>query len=660
MCAIFGISMILLRRASVVSEMMAALVTTELSIVICFVYGHVLDLRHAYMYSITAMCYFYFIQIPQLTSLSRYRFFVCTKQICYVVAFGLWSGEFSMNLLSDMLMPVLPMFCLFLAIVHQLDINRMHNWFTQLEEAKQQLNAIITAVPVGLIVINQSLEVTHNNAAADRLLNCQNIDDVRQRLASLVYLPGNRAYTNPCTSNFQDDFKHYLDIEAMESTSFGLITYDEKILSLIGSKTTWKGENAVVLVIKNVTEMLQLEQARAESQYKNLMLRSVSHELRTPTNGILHTVTQVCEATSVPQWAKDKLKIAEVCSKQLLFLIDDLLDYSQLILGRFTLVKAVFPLRDSIRQSFEMVESVAQQKQIHMVLNIDPLLPEKAYSDSKRLSQVLVNLLTNAVKYTQTSGRIELAAHLDDSGFMQILVKDNGLGIPTEHLRSAFKVFGYSDESSAMNTQGCGLGLHISNILAGMLGNQPIRAESELGRGSLFTFTVDIYEGERYVTLPTTDISQYTFDLEDELKHAFEIPMFYCHSKDLPNVLVVDDTPFNRMVVKDFLRTEGLDCLEVESGKECIEVVMSRAKTDNPVKLIVMDFEMPEMDGPSATRLLLQILGDQGFALPNIVAHTAYVSHEDQVLCLNSGMVAFIPKPTTKANFLSIIRQYLR
>lgn len=657
-CSCYGICMFLLRRSHILSESLAALVTTELSIIILFLFGHCFEVSQSYIYSITSMCYFFFIQIPQLNDYSKYRYAVCIKQAIYVIGFGCYSGKLSFSCLSDIFFASLSIFCLFISIVHQLDIDRMLNCFTELVEAKSQLNAIITAVPVGLIVINRKMRVAMHNDAAERLLDCPEID-MDEELLSLTYLQGNRIYNCIDTKRFRADLQHYLEFGTSEATNFGLVTYEGKTLSLIGNKTTWKGDTAAVIVMKDVTSILQLEQTRSEFMYKNMILRSVSHELRTPANGILHNVIIVEEAGEISSWANEKLKVAEVCSRQLLILIDDMLDYSQLILGHFNLVKSVFNLRKIIMSSFEMLSYVAQQKRIQMVISIDPLLPEEVYTDSKRFSQVLVNLLNNAIKYTLSGGRIELKASLNDFGFMEVTVKDNGIGIPAEHLKSAFKVLGKPIEGSSMNPQGCGLGLHISNILVGLLGNQNIKAESELGKGSSFTFMVDIFQDTRLRTKPDLDVSDFNIEFEDELKEAVYIPLFCCHTKDLPNILIVDDTPFNRMVVKDFLMSEGLNSLEVESGNDCIDLVMSRAKTENPIKVIIMDFEMPEMDGPTATRLLIKKLQKLGCELPSIVAHTAYVSHEDQVLCLKSGMIDFIPKPTSRVNFLTTIKQYL-
>jgi CheY-like chemotaxis protein len=293
------------------------------------------------------------------------------------------------------------------------------------------------------------------------------------------------------------------------------------------------------------------------------------------------------------------------------------------------------------------------------VKSIDPLLPDTAYSDSKRLGQVLVNLLSCAIKFTQSGGKIQLFAFLNDAGFMEISVTDNGMGIPAEYL-DIFNVEGRSSANSAMNPQGTGLGLHIANILANMLGGQNIQCVSSPGQGSTFTFLVDIYETDRFATVLIENPSEDFIEQEDEAKQNFEVPLFCSHTKDLPQILVVDDSPFNRMVVIDFLKTVGLQCLEVESGRDCIDLVKSRAATELPIKLIIMDFEMPEMDGPTATRLLIQMLRDQRQTVPKIVAHTAYVSDNDQLICRDAGMIDFIPKPTTRAIFLQIVQQHLR
>mmetsp|Transcript_9545 Transcript_9545/g.18590 ORF Transcript_9545/g.18590 Transcript_9545/m.18590 type:complete len:714 (+) Transcript_9545:622-2763(+) len=659
-CIAYGTLAFSLKKAGILSENASAFLTSELTIILILIYGHIFEPQHCYIFTVGSMSLFYFVQIPNLVDYPWMRYACSIKQHIYLVAFGLYSGQIVMKTYSDMMMPASPLFSIFVAYVYQLDINRMMSWFAQLQETRSQLNSIIRAIPVGLVVRSKK-DISLFNVAAERLLSCKGTEGINKRLRSLFYSNGNRAYSfQEKDSGLLDDILHYIDHDTPLEVSFGVTQLEGRSLYWMGNKTMCHGEPECVIIIKDVTDMLQLEQARAESQYKNLMLRSVSHELRTPTNGIQHAVITVMESSDVPEWAKEKLKVAEVCSKQLLMLIDDLLDYSQLIVRRFSLVKQNFALRDVFTLCTNMVSLHASQKQIQLVTNIDPLLPVNAFTDAKRLSQVLLNLLSNAIKFTHSGGKIELKATLDENGYMEVSVIDNGIGIPTDRLSSVFNVFSKVNHSSAMNPQGCGLGLHISNMIVNLLGKQDIKVTSVLGQGSSFSFVVDIYEVGRFTTMNISlDANDLCFEYEDENVHDIEIPLFNSQSKTMPNILVVDDAPFNRMVVKDFLASDGLKCVEAESGQDCIDLVVERAKTESPIKMIIMDFEMPEMDGPTTTRKLLKLLKDEGSAAPKIIAHTAYVSNDDQRLCIESGMVDFIPKPSSKSNFLSTIKLHL-
>jgi signal transduction histidine kinase len=658
-CIAYGAGALYLRRTGKVSEELVVYLTTELTIILMLIYGHILEPHHAYMNSLCSMCIFFFIQVPNLTDFPWIRYAASVKQLVYIIAAGVASGQVVIKTYSDLMMPAAPLFSLFAALVYQLDINRMIMWHAQLQETRDQLRAVISVCPVGLFVITRNGQITLANQLAMRKLEVERIEDISSKLSVYSYTSEGRAYPSEVEGpSVSADIVHYISQSNPPETNFGLTSLDNQTLSWLGNRTTWNGEAAAVIVIKDVTSILQLEAIRAESHYKNLMLRSVSHELRTPTYGIQHAVASVAENPETSAWAKMKMKVAEICSNQLLMMIDDLLDYSQMVVGHFSLNKQPFALKDAILSTVNMVSLLAQQKQIQVVVNIDPLLPDIAYTDQRRMSQVLLNLLSNALKFTYEGGRVELSVTLNQAGFMELEVKDNGLGIPADQLGSLFRMFTQVNSSTSMSPQGSGLGLHISNLISQLLGDTDIKVRSVEGRGSVFTSVVDIFEAERLCTT-LLDEDEEGLESEHEDMPTLEIPLFSSQSKTLPKLLVVDDSPFNRMVVKDFLSTAALHCLEVESGKDCIELVMERARTDNHIELIIMDFEMPEMDGPTTARTLIAKLTEAHLAVPKIIAHTAYVSAADRQTCRDAGMIDFIAKPCSKAAFMSTIKQHL-
>jgi signal transduction histidine kinase len=659
-CVAYGTAAIYLRRTGKVSEELVVYFTTELTIILMLIYGHIFEPQHTYIFSLCSMGIFFFIQVPNLTDYPWVRYAASVKQMVYVIAAGVASGQVVIKTYSDLMMPAAPLFCLFAALVYQLDINRMIMWHAQLQETREQLKAVISVCPVGLFVIKNNGEVVLANLLAMRKLEVERIEDISSRLPVFSYASEGRAYPFETEAQVVSaDISHYLSQSNQTEVNFGLTSLSNRTFSWLGNRTTWDGEAAAVIVIKDVTSILQLEAIRAESQYKNLMLRSVSHELRTPTYGIQHAVASVAENPETSAWAKVKLKVAEIFSNQLLMTIDDLLDYSQMVVGSFSLNKQPFPLRDSVLSTVNMISLIAQQKQIQVVVNIDPLLPDMAFNDQRRMSQVLLNLLSNALKFTYEGGRVELNVTLNQTGFMELEVKDNGIGIPTDHLASLFRVFTQVNSNTSMNPQGCGLGLHISNLISQLLGYEEIKVQSVEGRGSVFTCVVDIFQADRLCTA-LLDEQEEGLATEQEEMPTLEIPLFSSQSKTLPKLLVVDDAPFNRMVVKDFLLTAALQCLEVESGKDCISLVMERARTDNPIELIIMDFEMPEMDGPTTARTLAAQLTEAHLAVPKIIAHTAYVSSGDRQTCRDAGMIDFIGKPCTRLAFISTVKHHLR
>lgn len=658
-CTAYGTCALTIKQMKLINEGVIDFVTTELTIILILVYGHLYEPQHWYTYTIGTMIIFYLVQVPNLPNYSWVRVAASTKQMAYLVGFGVYSGV--IETYSECVMPASPMFSLIVAFVYQLDISRMMGLLGHLQESRSQLNAIIKAVPSGLIVIKSGGEIALHNTAAERLLECIGPDDLATQLRSLRYVENSQVDELNKEPELFKDILRYIDSDSLLESNFGLTGLKGRSLSWIGNKTTWKGNKACVIVIQDVTAMLQLEQARMESTFKNLMLRYVSHELRTPTNAIQHSVSSVAESPHIPSWAKYKLKVAEISSQQLLMLIDDLLDYSQLIVGQFSLVYSSFNFKEVITTCSDMISLQANLKKIQLVVNIDPLLPEFAYSDAKRLSQVLLNLLTNAIKNTRTGGRVELSAALNEEGYLEVSVSDNGIGIPADSIPSVFNMFARLPSSALTNAQGGRLSLHISNMIVSLLGSHKgIKVNSIVGQGSRFSFTANIFKGEHrlHVTYSNSqgDLNMKT---ESENVETIIVPMFSSHSKSPPSILVVDDAPFNRLVVRDFLKSEGLNCIEAESGQDCIDIVLQRTSTGCPIKLIIMDFEMPGMDGPTTTRNLIKLLADRGIDPPKVVAHTAYTSHDDQQLCIEAGMVDFIPKPSSKANFISTILPYL-
>jgi CheY-like chemotaxis protein len=303
-----------------------------------------------------------------------------------------------------------------------------------------------------------------------------------------------------------------------------------------------------------------------------------------------------------------------------------------------------------------LISLTADLKKIKLLKHFDPLLPEVAVSDPNRLSQVLLNLLSNAVKFTPALGSIDVKAELTEEGQLEVSVTDSGIGIAPEDISRLFSSFGRLASSASMNPQGVGLGLHISNMLAHQLGSSPISVQSQVNQGSCFSFKVHISDDPSRVEMTYSETSYFA---EEDLNAIHNIYVFEPWKSAYPPVLVVDDSEINRMVLVDILALIKVECAEAESGEKAVDYIVKRAQAGKSLRVVVMDYEMPGMNGPTACRTVFARLRELELPLPSIIAHTAYTAERDIRMCREAGMVDFLPKPSSSDLVCSMISKYL-
>mmetsp|Transcript_14213 Transcript_14213/g.26816 ORF Transcript_14213/g.26816 Transcript_14213/m.26816 type:complete len:710 (-) Transcript_14213:18-2147(-) len=625
----------------------------EISINVLYLLGFVVEPHLCPVWIMTSFYLTFFVQECFVKSnIARAVCFI-KPQAC-VLIMGLASGQIYLKQKHDIIVVLtLGLFAVISVMSFMASENEKKELVTKLHETKQQLTAIISAVPVGIFVMTKKETLNSPNSYCLNLLGCTCPAAVADKIRGLTYKTGTAQYSK--SAQLIDDLNHYIDSNANEIAEFGQTEINDRLLSWIGQKTVWQGEPACVVVIKDITEVLQLERTKLESQFKNVMLRSVSHELKTPTNGILHSVNAVIEGEDIPDWAKAKLEIASVSAKHLLMLISDLLDFSQIVSGVFRLTPTHFELRKVLNGCIDLISLIAEKKKLRVIRHIDPLLPETVFIDENRLSQVLLNLLSNAVKFTPNGGRIVVKAFLTDNGQMEVSVQDNGIGIDKSDFERLFTIFGRLDHTSSINPQGVGLGLYISNALAQKLGGSQIKVDSRLNAGSCFSFNVNIDEIRR----KHVRVYSETFLVTDDESQAQPVYYFEPKTTSYPPVLVVDDTPINRMIIVDILTVLNIEAAEADNGESAVAYVIRRAKEKKPVKLIVMDYEMPIMNGPTACKELMKQLREQELPLPIVISHTAYASEEDIQICKDAGMIDYIPKPSQRDVISAKITKYL-
>lgn len=372
------------------------------------------------------------------------------------------------------------------------------------------------------------------------------------------------------------------------------------------------------------------ERAEAASVLKSKFLSIVSHEIRTPLNGIIglsdHLVGSLTQPTE-----QSFARMIHQSGKTLLRIINDILDFSKIEAGKFELLAVDCSIPDIVEQVLFTLSPKASEKSIHLSCEIDPNLPRLVKTDPDRISQTLFNLIGNAIKFTSVGGvilRVKRLAPADAGLEIEFSVSDSGAGISLEDQALLFEPFNKASRPGTAGEQGTGLGLSISRSIVRAMGGE-IHVASETGRGTEFSFT-----------LPFSEFSEDHIDSRPRFKIAREMevqariePVRIDGRK--PRVLVVEDNPTNQVVAQSMLDKLGVESLIVSNGSEAIQ-----SSAENSVDLILMDCQMPVMDGYEATRELRR----RGYSLP-IVAMTANAYGEDEKLCREAGMNGFLTKP---------------
>jgi signal transduction histidine kinase/chemotaxis response regulator CheB len=383
-------------------------------------------------------------------------------------------------------------------------------------------------------------------------------------------------------------------------------------------------------LLKEQVVMLQEARDRAEvaSRAKSQFLANISHEIRTPMNAVLG-FAQVGRSNS--QDPADRLRFSHILAsgQHLLRIIDEILDLSKLDAGKLYVSSNPFELIAAVNEALDLVRESARAKGLKLTVEYDPELPDWVMGDSLRLRQILVNLLDNAVKFTR-EGNVRLVVH-PANGQTGFSVIDTGIGIDNTQISRLFNAFEQADGTTTRRFGGTGLGLAISLGLAELMGGK-IMAEGEPGKGSVFTL---------YLPLPATSRC-----VSDAVRKA---PSAGLRLADL-RVLVVEDDEFNRLVLRQMLENEGATLVIAENGLQALECLK---KADSvPFDIVIMDVQMPEMDGYEATRRIHSIAP----GLP-VVGLTAHAMAEERERCLAAGMVAHVTKPIAVNDLVDIILQ---
>ncbi len=402
----------------------------------------------------------------------------------------------------------------------------------------------------------------------------------------------------------------------------------------------------IMLMLHNITALKHSrEEALAASKAKSAFLSNMSHEIRTPMNAIIGMNAIGLQETTLER--KDAaLHRIENASNHLLHVINDILDISKIESGKMELSPILFNFRQMIRNVTAIITPNVDKKQQQFNVHIDPDIPEMLIGDDQRLAQVITNILSNASKFTDKHGTIQLDAAMQaldaDGCAIRISVRDNGIGMSAEQKSKLFNIFQQAEAGTARKYGGSGLGLAISRRIIEMMGGE-IWAESELGKGTCFFVDVKLLCQTTDADAPDESGAQ-----EQRTPGAEEDFSAY-------TVLVVDDIEINLEIMVALLGATGMQIDTAMSGQDAVD--MFRANPDK-YALILMDMQMPEIDGLTATKMIRASALPRAADIP-IIAMTANVFREDIEQCLAAGMNDHLGKPINMTEVTSILSQYL-
>ena len=440
------------------------------------------------------------------------------------------------------------------------------------------------------------------------------------------------------SGRFNFDFRiRKPDGEYLFAYSQGHVVYDvdgniKKIVGTVQDVTKWK----------TVEDELRKNKAIAEEsvKVKEQFLANMSHEIRTPMNGIIG-LSSLLLNTELNHEQKEYISAIKASGDNLLVIINDILDFSKLEAGKMTFEKTSFNLKETIKFILDILRPKAIQKGILLESSVDNNLPDIIIGDSVRLNQILMNLIGNAIKFTEqgsVSLKVGIISESSDELGLEFLVRDTGIGIPADKVDSVFESFTQASNNTTRKFGGTGLGLTITKRLV-ELQDGKLWVDSKLHEGSVFGFNLTFFK-----KASSHDSGPVHTDNEDSLH--------YLHGL---NVLLVEDNPINQLEAKKVLDNAGCKVVSAENGRIAIEKLHA-----GEYDIILMDIQMPEMDGYQATEYIRHRMNNPKRHIP-ILALTASALNGESKRCFEAGMDDYISKPynsqTLYAKMAALIRK---
>lgn len=431
----------------------------------------------------------------------------------------------------------------------------------------------------------------------------------------------------------------------IEAFSRGKVVYDKngEAIRVVGTTTDITQLKAIQTDLRNARDLAE-EGSRSKSEF----MAKMSHEIRTPLNAIMGFAT-LLKHTEMDSEQDDYLNNLEISSRLLLSMVNNILDFSKIEAGKLDLEEKPFDLQGTMETVLQVFGDSVIKKGIEMEYQPNEGVPKSVITDPLRIQQVVLNLVGNAVKFTE-SGRIEVSSSWEETspgkGRLRIAVKDTGIGIEPDSLSAIFEPFTQADSSMTRRFGGSGLGLTIcQNILQAM--GSALEVSSEVGKGSEFSFSLLVEESPEEAVQEIEKVRESIVNSKSAQMSSGKV-----EQRAKAKILLAEDNTLNQQVISKLLNRLGYNAVLVEDGKEAVDA-LNRWSFD----LVFMDLMMPVLDGVSATKLIRETLPPA--KQPVIIALTANSSEEDIKSCMEVGMNDFLSKPVELATLEKALIEHL-
>ncbi len=516
----------------------------------------------------------------------------------------------------------------------------------RLNDTMESIRFYIDSLPDSVFISGNGGEIIYRNAQFTSMFGNLH-STVREWLAS----------TDACGDDGQpsDALAAFFELPPEGGESARLVLWmtlsgETRCFAVQRSPELKKAVNNTICIVSDITELMRAkDEAQAASIAKSDFLSRISHELRTPLNAIIGMTNIAMRPDQTPDKTAQSLGHIHTASDHLLDIVNDVLDMSRIESNRLELHISRFTVSELLEQAQSIIAPQAKAQDIRLELNVTEQFAFDLLGDLLRMKQVLINLLSNAIKFTGQGGLISLsvqtAERRDGEVVLRFEVKDNGIGMSEDFLTKLFTPFEQEEQYIKRRFQGTGLGLPITKRLVEMMGGA-IEVSSELGKGSAFTIIVP-FEIATGIEQKNQPLAREDADMSRGLSGK---PLMGAR------ILLVEDVEVNRIIIHELLDSTGLIIEDAEDGLQAVDKVKSSPEAY--YDLILMDVQMPRMDGHVATRVIREMKREDAQRLP-IIAMTANAFKEDVDEAIASGMNSHVAKPVDYALLLDTMRRFL-